>query len=54
MAYADYKDLVDLTEELLGALAEHVCGSKKFSVPQFDIEHKKVTKNAQDGDNTPV
>jgi lysyl-tRNA synthetase class 2 len=32
-AYADYIDLIDLTEEMFKSLAEEMCGSQKFLVP---------------------
>ena len=41
MAYADYRDLILLTEDLLKALCREMYdGSEHVLVPQFDIDHK--------------
>ena len=40
-AYADYRELMDLTEELLSGLAEIICGSKKvkYGENELDFSH---------------
>lgn len=38
MAYADYQDLMLMTEDMLKGLARHVFdGQEKVIIPQFDI-----------------
>lgn len=49
MAYADYKDLVTLTEDLLGKLAVELFGSKKVLIPQFDLDQKVITRGENQG-----
>ena len=49
MAYADYQDLMTLTEELLRDLLVEIHGSQKVSVPLFDIEAKTLTRGDTDG-----
>lgn len=48
MAYADYQDLITLTEELFKGLARELFdGQEKIIIPNFDINHKtgeKITK----------
>ena len=44
MAYADYQDLVDLTEDMMKKLALHIHHTEKVKVPLFDIESKTITK----------
>lgn len=42
MAYADYSDLLDLTEQMLRELAaEMFDGHTKVLIPQLDIQKKK-------------
>ena len=43
-AYADYQDLIKLTEDMLKKLALRIHNSEKIKVPVFDIEAKAVTK----------
>jgi lysyl-tRNA synthetase class II len=38
MAYADYRDLITMTEDLLGKLAIELFGSTKVLIPQFDMD----------------
>jgi len=45
MAFADYRDLVLLTEHLLKSLCVELYGSEHVLIPQFDIEHKVLTKS---------
>jgi lysyl-tRNA synthetase class 2 len=40
MAYADYRDLLALTEDLFKGLARELYGSEKVIVPQFDVSQK--------------
>jgi len=41
MAYADYQDLITLTEDLLKGLARELFnGQEKVIIPQFNINHK--------------
>jgi lysyl-tRNA synthetase class 2 len=40
MAYRDYKDLMDMTEDLLRHLCKELYGSDHVMVPQFDIDAK--------------
>lgn len=40
MAYADYQDLLALTEDLFKGLARELYGSEKVIVPQFDVSQK--------------
>ena len=40
MAYADYRDLITMTEDLLSKLAIEIYGSEKVLIPQFDINAK--------------
>jgi lysyl-tRNA synthetase class II len=51
-AYADYRDLIPMTEDLLKALCIELYGSEHVLIPQFDIEHKVITKGA-DPDEQP-
>ena len=44
MAFADYRDLIQMTQDLLKSLAIHVHGSELVQVPIFDIEAKEITK----------
>ncbi|WP_298772641.1 lysine--tRNA ligase [uncultured Shewanella sp.] len=38
MAYADYKDLMDLTEEMLSSIATDLCGSSKLPYGEHTID----------------
>ena len=43
MAYADYKDLMVMTEDMFKGLARHVFnGQEKVIIPQFDIHSKNL------------
>ena len=44
MAFADYRDLIQMTQELMKSVAINVHGSELVRVPIFDIEAKEVTK----------
>ena len=44
MAYADYRDLITLSEDLLKKLCIHMTGSEKATIPLFDIDAKVKTK----------
>ena len=44
MAYADYRDLMDLTEDLLRKLCIELYGTDHVMIPQFDINHKVENK----------
>jgi lysyl-tRNA synthetase class 2 len=44
MAYADYRDLITMTEDLLGKLAIELFGSTKVLIPQFDMDQKILTR----------
>ena len=60
-AYATYEDLISLTEEMVGAVAEEVCGSKRVAYQGVELDFgspwKRVTMkeavvegwNAEDG-----
>jgi len=37
-AYATYHDLMDLTEEMIGSIAEQVCGSRKISYAGKEVD----------------
>ena len=37
-AYATYHDLMDLTEEMIGSIAEKVCGSRVISYGGKDVD----------------
>lgn len=41
MAYKDYIDLMDMTEDLLKYLCTEIYGSEHVMVPMFDIDAKK-------------
>ena len=49
MAFADYRDLVAMTEDLLEKLALELFGATRVLVPQFDIDQRRVTKGAEAG-----
>ena len=38
MAYADYRDLITMTEDLLKQLFLKIYGSEHVLIPQFDID----------------
>jgi lysyl-tRNA synthetase, class II len=40
MAYADFRDLIHLTEDLLKKLCIEMYGSDHVLIPQFDIDKK--------------
>jgi lysyl-tRNA synthetase, class II len=44
MAYADYRDLMLMTEDFLGKLAMELYGSTKVLIPQFDMDAKVITR----------
>lgn len=43
MAYADYKDLMNFTEDLLTKLSISLFGSSKVIIPQIDMDLVKIT-----------
>ena len=47
MAYADYKDLIEMTEDLLRNLSIELFGSEVATVPKFDIEYFKQTREGE-------
>ena len=47
MAYADYRDLIDMTQDMLKSLAIHIHGSELVQVPIFDINAKAITKGPE-------
>ena len=47
MAYADYRDLIDMTQDLLKSLAIHIHGNELVQVPIFDINAKAITKGPE-------
>lgn len=49
MAHADYRDLVELTEQMLKELLVDVHGVERATVPVFDIESKTVTRGKSNG-----
>lgn len=44
MAYADYRDLLELTQDILRGLLREVHGSERVELPLFDINAKTVTR----------
>ncbi len=44
MAYADYREVMEMTEDMLEKLAVHLYGSSKVLIPQFDMDQKTITK----------
>ena len=50
MAYADYRDLIKMTEEMLEALAIELYGGSQVLIPIFDLERKAITKGDQKQD----
>lgn len=42
MAYADYRDLILMTEDLLKSLCLEMYGSEHVLVPEFDIHQKDI------------
>jgi lysyl-tRNA synthetase class 2 len=44
MAYADYRDLILLTEDLLKKLSIELYGSDHVLIPQFDINEVNQTR----------
>ena len=49
MAYADYRDLITLTEDLLSKLSMELFGSTKVLIPQFDMDAIVVTRGENQG-----
>ena len=43
-AYSDYRDLMDLSEELLASLAEKICGSKKIPYGEHELDFSKIER----------
>ncbi len=43
-AYADYSELMDLTEELLSGLAELICGSKKVKYGESELDFSRFER----------
>jgi lysyl-tRNA synthetase class 2 len=43
-AYADYRELMDLTEELLSGLAEMICGSKKVPYGENELDFSRFER----------
>jgi lysyl-tRNA synthetase, class II len=43
-AYSDYRDLMDLSEELLSSLAEKICGSKKIPYGDLELDFSKIER----------
>ena len=43
-AYSDYRDLMDLSEELLSSLAEKICGSKKIPYGELELDFSKFER----------
>ena len=52
MAYADYRDLMTMTEDLLSKLAVELFGSTKVLIPQFDIDAEVFTRGENSGQNS--
>ena len=52
MAYADYRDLMTMTEDLLSKLAIELFGSTKVLIPQFDIDAEVFTRGENSGQNS--
>jgi lysyl-tRNA synthetase class 2 len=50
MAYADYRDLISMTEDILSKLAIELYGSKKVLIPQFDMDQKILTRGEKTGE----
>ena len=50
MAYADYRDLITMTEDLLSKLAIELYGSAHVLIPQFDMDQKVITKGDRAGE----
>ena len=43
-AYADYRELMDLTEQLLSGLAEMICGSKKVPYGENELDFSRFER----------
>ena len=54
MAYADYKDLIPMTEELFRKLSEHLYGDTKIEVEQFDIDSLVKTRSDATIEDKPI
>lgn len=50
MAYADYRELIELTEDLLSKLSIELFGSTKVLIPQFDMDQKTFTRGEKQGE----
>jgi lysyl-tRNA synthetase class II len=50
MAYADYRDLIPMTEDMLSKLATELFGSSHVLIPQFDIDQKIITRGQHQGE----
>ncbi|CDW91661.1 lysyl-trna synthetase [Stylonychia lemnae] len=50
MAYADYRDLITLTEDLLSKLSKELYGTDHVLIPQFDMDQKLITKGDKAGE----
>lgn len=50
MAYADYRDLITMTEDMLGKLCIELFGSDKVLIPQFDMDQKMFTRGEKQGE----
>ena len=52
MAYADYRELITMTEDLLSKLAIELYGSSKVLIPQFDMDQKTFTRGDNQGETS--
>jgi lysyl-tRNA synthetase, class II len=43
-AYSDYRDCMDLSEELLSSLAEKICGSKRVPYGDYELDFSKFER----------
>ncbi|MFZ0637030.1 MAG: lysine--tRNA ligase [Candidatus Acidiferrales bacterium] len=43
-AYSDYRELMDMSEELLSGLAEKICGSKKIPYGEHELDFSKFER----------
>jgi lysyl-tRNA synthetase class 2 len=43
-AYSDYRDLMDLSAELLASLAEKICGSTKIPYGEHELDFSKIER----------
>ena len=49
MAYADYRDLMTMTGDLLSKLAIELFGGTKVLIPKFDMDAKVITRGENSG-----